>query len=593
MKQIVTLRILSILFLILTSFSNAFASLTPNHTYTITVQGISSSGGIVDLNVTTQATSDSSGIMAFRFTGSVVPTRDEYNFLLVSILDNNATIRRAIIPAPEDQSAIDLGISPMTESQTEALLNAMASNHTDNPMLVLFCSLVIRSGAFDDTTIESLSSLISDAVMGDNGFNDFITNKVGAEKTNAFYAAIIDQFGEYTAKLKQAVESISSLESKNFRAEAASLLSSILVDASKTAGFDSSVVIAAMKASSDRMEYFNGGDNMPEGVIAALDMIMIANDLKLQADALKNRYLSAMEALNANTSQMERVSGAVDALVESLVAAYQNMEEIFEDEESFDFNPEELEEKMEDIQQDISDAFSAFTGDMAATEDEISAMRSSLGIPEDMPDGAFKYISRTGHEYYWPITTVIALNWLNTNYPQLKYTRNNSPIPASMLWLPERTDFTEFPFDNLPAILQSVFGIKQDLEILYIQRVMGEIAASYDIVMPQEERDGFLEEEPEIADADDAGLVEWFDSQDDNDDEDPANDPDITMGYTLTAFRHLNDLAPCLTSYELQVLDDWYLYQEKAMKDQIYNATGITDIQLQSVFDALKNPDID
>ncbi len=594
MKQIkMIVRIFAFLFFLLIPVSGVFAALTPNHSYTVAVDGISSSGSITSINISAQATSDSSGILAFSLTGSTIPTNTEYNFLLVSIRDDATTIRRAIIPAPEDGAAINLGISPMTESQTEALLNVMASEGTDNPMLVLFGSLVIRSGAFGDATINVISSLIGDAIMGDDGFHDFLISKVGTVSTDAFYTAIIGHFGEYTAKLKQAVESASTLESKNFRAEAASLLSSILVESANTAGFDSSVVIAAMKASSDRMEYFNDHDNISDEVTTAIDMIMIVNDLKLQADALKNRYLSAMDTLAGSTSQMDRVSDAVEAFTESLVAAFQSMEEIFEDEESFNFDPDDIEDRMQDIQQDIAVSFSEFTGDMAATEDEIEAMRSALGIPDDVPDGTFKYRTTTGHEYYWPITTVTALNWLNTNFAEFTYTRNNTPIPSAYSWLPDRTNYTAFPYDNMPALLQNMFGLKQDLEILYFQRCMGEIAASYDIVMPPADRAEFLDEEREIADADDAGKVEWFESQDDNDDGNPANDPDITIGYTLNEFNHLNDLAPCLTAYELQVLDEWYLYQETDMKDQVDNATGITDDQLQAVFDALKNPDID
>lgn len=573
--------------------SGIISALTPNHSYTITINGISSSGSIVNLNVTTQATSDSSGKLSFTFSGNTIPIRGDYNFLLINIRDGATTVRRAIIPAPEDGSAIDMGVSPMTESQTEALLDVMASEGTDNPMLVLFGSLIIRSGAFDSTTIGTISSLIGDAIMGDEGFHDFMIENVGLNSTTAFYNSIIDQFGEYTAKLKQSVESATSVESKNFRAEAASLLCSILVEAASAAGFDSSVVISAMKSASDRMEYFADRDNIPDEVTNAIDMIMIANDLKLQADSLKFRYLSAMEVLNASDGQMSRVSEAVETLAGSLVAAYQSMEGLFEDEESFNFDPDDIEERMEEIQDAMSDAFSAFIGDIAATEDEIASMRQALGIPENIPEGSFKYRTRNGGEHYWSITTVIALNWLSSNYPNLSYARSNTPIPASCAWLPERKDYQAFPYDNLPALLRNVFGLKQDLEILYLQRVMGEIAASYDIVMPVADREVFLEEEPDIAEADLAGKVEWFELNDDNDDDDPANDPDITLGFTLISFGHLNDLAPCLTAYELGMLDEWYLYNEAVMKGQISNVTGITDSQLQAVFNALKNPDID
>jgi hypothetical protein len=100
-----------------------------------------------------------------------------------------------------------------------------------------------------------------------------------------------------------------------------------------------------------------------------------------------------------------------------------------------------------------------------------------------------------------------------------------------------------------------------------------------------------------------AGKIEWFET-DNDEDNDAVNDPDVVQGYTWTgydagaagsndAFSHLNDLAPFLTGYELQVLEEWYLNQEADLKSQIANAAEITASQLQAVFDALKNPQID
>lgn len=599
-----TAKILVFFIMVLMPISGAFA-LTANHQYTVVVDGISSIGTVTDLNISTQATTNSSGILSFSFNGSTIPTRSTYNFLLVSIEDSGTAIRRAIVPAPADGSAINLGISPMTESQTQALLNVMASEGTDNPMLVLFGSLIIRSGAFDTATLNTLSSLIGDAIMGEDGFNDFLVSKVGTTATNAFYTAIVDQFGEYTAKLKQAVEGSSTLESKNYRASAASLLSAILIEAAETAGFNSSYIIAAMKASSDRMEGFIEGETLSEDVLGALDMVMIVNDLKLQADELKQKYLSAMSVLDASSAQLDRVSDAVDNLAASLAAAYQDMEEIFQDEEQFDADADAIDDKLDIVRTAMNTAFSTFMSDVAAEDEEITALRTALGVPSGVPAGAFQFMTRDGDTVNWPITTVVALNWLSTNYPGFTYARATTTVPAAVSWIPGRTDFTAYPYDNLPVLLQNVFGLKQDLEILYYQRYLGEICASYDIVMPTADRAAFLTDESDdfLNAANTAGKVQWFESQADEDN-DATNDADVIAGYTWTgydagpagsktAFTYLNDLSPFLTAYELQVLDAWYLNQETAMKGQISNVTGLTSTQMQAVFDALKSPQID
>jgi len=593
---------------VLMACSSAFA-LTPNHQYSVTVDGINSDGSIDDLNIVTYATTNDSGVLSFSFGSGVAPTRSSYNFLLVSIEDGGVAIRRAIFPAPVSGFPTNLGASPTTESQTAALLNAMADNGTDNPMFVLLGSLIIRSGAFDIATLDILSSMIGNAIVGEGGFDDFLVAKVGTSARDALYSAIVDQFGDYTAQLKQAVEETSTLEAKNYRATAASLLSAILVESADTAGFNYAYIIAAMKAASDNIEKFIGsggpGASLDEDVINVVDMIMIVNDLKLQAEVVKQKYIGAMSVLEASSEQSAKVINAVDNLSDILTSAFQDMEALFEDEEQFNPDDDEIDNKLNEVQNTISTGFSTFMSDMAANDEEITALRSALGVPEEVPADAFQFKTPDGADINWPITTVVVLNWLNTGYSGLTYARAVTTVPAAVTWIPGRTDFTDVPYDNMPALLQNVFGLQEDLQILYNQKYLGEICASYDIVMPSADRAGFLLDEGDVflTAANDNGVIQWFES-DDDEDNNALNDPDVIAGYSWTgydagaagsndAFSHLNDLAPFLTGYELQILEEWYLNQETELKSRISNAAGITGSQLQAVFDALKNPQID
>jgi hypothetical protein len=223
-----------------------------------------------------------------------------------------------------------------------------------------------------------------------------------------------------------------------------------------------------------------------------------------------------------------------------------------------------------------------------------------------VPPDAFKFRTLTGAEINWPITTVVVLNWLDTYYPNLSYTRATTPVPAAVTWLGSRTDFTAYPYDTVPNCMQSVFGLREDLAILYNQRYLGEICASYDVVMPSADRAGFIADEDEaiISAAYNDGAIQWFESENDEDN-DAVNDPDVTAGYSWPgynsggpagskdAFSHLNDVYPFLTGHELQILEEWNMNQETDMKNRIGNASGISDSQVQALMNALKDPQID
>ncbi|MCM8781668.1 MAG: hypothetical protein NC828_01220 [Candidatus Omnitrophica bacterium] len=627
--------IIVIIALVLSIFAPQFSyadPLTAGATYTITVDAINSSGSIVSLGLSTTAVADSNQKLTFSFTG--VPTRDSYNFLLVTTKDSDGTVvRRAIVPAPAAGDTVNLGVSPMTKAQTEAMLSAMQAAGTDDPIMVLFGFVIIRSGGFSSEDISHLANAARLAII--NGFNVYLEDKIGATKMALFRNAIVSRLSDYTANLKESVDAATSTASKDQRAEAAALLPQILIEAAAEADFDVGYITAAMKAASDQFETYlltpaneGGGADMDEAAVAAVDRVMMANYLKLSAERVRKKYTAALTTLNATQDQITRLNDAITTLTNSLLDAFQKMEELFEDEEGT-WTADEADSKFENVNTDINNAFNTFMADIASTNSEIDEMVQSMSTGFDIPlanlnnikdpnsdgdytDGIFTFWNMAGTQHNWPITMTVPVIWVANNYGNnFAYTRDTLALPKGMTWIPHilegnyvRTDWGDFdvqgvidddadegngiPNDELciPAGLAALFGLREDVEIIMARKWAGLAAASKDMTQAGYNMlENFPDDRTLATNHINQGKLTLLDSEDT-----PTNDD--TEGALLDSFEILNELNPWLTGYETEGLEDLALSRIAERKADITVTSGtITDAQKQALIDVAVMPD--
>lgn len=604
--------------------SRAWA-LTAGTTYTVEVDAIGSTGSIVDLALSTTTTADSNGKISFSLTD--VPTQSSYNFLLVTIKDSNGiAVRRSLCPTAAAGSTTNLGISPMTDEQVSAMLTAMSTASTDDPIMVLFGFIIVRTAGFTSADVTHLANLGRLAIR--NGFNVYLEAKIGAAKMSTFRTAIVTGLGTYASNIKESVQATTATDAKNQRAEAASLLSQVLIDAASTADFDVGFINAAMDAAGDQAEDYLSGDGstMAEATVSAIDSVMSSNYMKLAAERLRKRYTAALTTLSASASQVTRVNTAITTLSAALLAAFQGMEDAFSDEEALG-SKASIDAEFTEAQTAMNTAFNQFLANIASTNAEIDQMITDIsngfGIPVatlNLLRGAAATNSQ-GQAYYngmftfrdssgsgvnnWPITMVVPVSWVSTNYATtFTYARDTLGVPVAMVWLDadddgDTTDASyqkrhDFDATNsntvagdekgMPAGLAALFGMREDMEIINARKWAGLSAASRDML--QSGYNGLSTADKATPDGQiAAGTLTLIAS------EDTAAADDAT-GATLTQAQlsPLNDLKPWTTATEKEGLQDLYFTRVTAVANNIGPAT-ITAAQKKALVDTSTMPD--
>lgn len=606
MKRVVTFLIFGLILNVFCANTVPAAALTPGATYTVEVYPITSNGSLGARSSLTTATAGSDGKLTFSLAN--LPNFPTYNFLLVRTKDANGDIvRQAIAPAPADGAETLLGISPASVSQTGAMLKAMADAGSDDPVMVLFGFTLIRTGALDESDIETMGDLARDAVL--NGFNAYLEGKIGPTKMQAFRNAVQNRLGGYTAKIKELIDSADAGMKQNFRGEAGAMLSRFLVEAAAAAGVDPALIPPAMKAMSDQAELHAGG--LSEEMTACTDVVMASTYLKIMAEVMKQKYSSGLDVLGASAEQIDRMNLAIRNFSDALVGIFADFESLFENEEEMP-TVEDLEDKMADMQAAFRTAFNTFMADSASTVEELDAMVDSLksgvcpatgnqaaceasidafkGPSDDYLGlgGFFQVRNLIGEPLRWPIPMVAAVKWVADNHPtQFHYTRDDLD-PAPQHWLNSRHDFTG-PF--VPSALSHILGLREDIEIVYGRRMAGEIAASCDI---HEDLWDSLSDSEKVAytgmtdnpNTDGEPRVLRIVASENTAEQDDLDGLNTSL---VPAFTHCNDMAPFLNGYELQGLEDILLERLAVLKENI-GPEAVTDAQRQALIDVLSAP---
>ncbi len=605
-------------------YGPGYAALTPSATYTVKIYPIASNGTQGSVAVSTTAVADANGKISFSLTG--VPLSDSgYNFILIEVQDSNGTtVRRSLAPAPSSGSTTSLGVSPVTEAQTEAILSAMQAAGSDDPIMVLFGFTLVRSGGYSDDDVTHLGNMAKTCVL--SGFNTYLEGEIGAVKMATFRSAVQSRLGQYTAKIKDAVDSITNeATAKAYRGEASALLSQLLIDSAAAAGFDPSLINAAMDAMRDYAEQYLSNNAMSDATEQSIESIMGGTYQKIRAEAVRKKYTSALAALDASESQVTRMNAAITTLSDAMQSAFEQFETLFGDETLA--TQAEIEAAYTIMNNTMQTAFSNFMAGCASTKAEIDDMVAAMktgfcggdagaqaqidsfkdpNTDDDYSDGMFCFRDMGGNVRYWPIPLVVAVSWVASNYPDdFTYTRDtdeNLHAPEFMNWLDSdcnpgngvdkhRHDFSGG--FGMPNALAAIFGIQEDLEIIKNRRWAGEMAASADMALAaynalaaadKAEADAFIAGGPGGLALGKAFDLEIIAAED-------TAAADDAQGVNAANCNHVNDMPPYTTSAERKGLEDLMLQRIEERKTAIGPA-GITATQKQAMIDALTMPDL-
>lgn len=511
------------LFIAALSASGSYAALTPGQTYTVEIAPVNTDGTIGSAIATTTATANSSGKVEFTVTG--LPTSSTYKFFVITIKNlDGTTARRAIAPAAAAGSTTNLGVSPVTEGQAEALITALRNAGSDDPMVVLLGFSFIRSGGFSQADATALGNLAKAAILGSNGFNNALLELLSNDtaKLTAFKNAIQSRLGQYTAKLKDSVDNITdAAAAKNARAQGGALLTQLLMDAAEEAGFPSMYINMAFKGVGQEAESNMAG--MSATARSTINSIMESMFNKIGAENLKKKYSIALTNLNATGDSVTKMNTAIENLNTRMTSAFQDFEALFQNESSMPTEAQ-ITAAQDAINTVMQTAFNSFISDAESTTGQIDTMVGAMKtgfcpVPDpgnicndtlnnmkgtgDYTNGMFAFRGSDNAAKRWPITMTVPVTWVVSNYAQtFTYTRDTLAVPAAMQWLDsddwkvggvpgankKRHDWDDVDRNgvagdqiSMPGSLAALFGLREDIDIIKARLWAGQSAGSCDV----------------------------------------------------------------------------------------------------------------
>ncbi|MGA7800958.1 MAG: hypothetical protein WCC36_09110 [Gammaproteobacteria bacterium] len=466
--------------------NSACAALTPGGAYTVVLSKINSDGTVTAVS-TTSATADSNGKISFSL--SNVPNAPATNFVLLQVKDaTGKVVRQGIAAAPAAGSSNLVGINDLSDVQATALLQALAAAKTDDPIMVAFGLVLVRSPSLTATDAAYLASGATAAIEGTGGFVDFLTsNGVTAAQLATLRQNLVHNatsgaldLSSYMANFKKAVDATSATTAADELAKAGGFMADIFIDAASAAHIDLSLILAAHDAAGDAANTSPDMQKVSSAFMASIGQSMNAFHTRIGAMALRADYTNALTALGASGSEVTRFNTAV----QNMMTGYQALDSQFAD---FFQNPQnyttsQTQALQTQIDQAYTQVFTTFSTDIASTAAEISTMKSAvaaaMGVTvASLPPNLGTDTDFNGHTVNWPIPQTVAVTWLANmlqNHGTFAYTRDTLAVPSDMSWLngntQTRTDFTGM---GMPAEFAGLMGLMEDVSI--VQNTQDEI----------------------------------------------------------------------------------------------------------------------
>jgi len=533
MKNKTTLFAAFLLLPALLGFHSVAHALTAGTSYTIAVEKLKADGTLTSvsggdtLGVSTTVTADANGKIAF--TLSNMPNNTTCNFLTTTVTDNssNTVVRRSVAPCPNVNATMPMGVSPLTNSQADAMIAAAAAAATDDPILVLFGFAIVRSSSPTSAELSSLATMIKNGISGTDGVAGFtfgtdgyvqylLENGVTTAQLATYRTEIVKLLANkttgYSKFIKDSVDAATAAAASDARGEAAGKLFGFLVTAAATTGF-----------SPDRvMEAFDAMGAVVVPLLTAATPGTISNATsqgvnsnvggalqRLKADRAVDKYTRALTTMGATGTDLTQFQNAGTTLVNSMTAAIKAYEAVFTGSET----QAEVSAAETTNQTAMQNAFNAFitalaasgaaTDTVATTGTRIGQMianiDTALGTATGLTGASFQFFKSDGTAVMWPINMVIMTDFFSTvktNGGDVTYTRagaTSPSIPSTITWIGTCSVVNNFNNQNkancesttsgvgvwtavrtsiagIPTPYKTLFDMKQDIEILEFTR---------------------------------------------------------------------------------------------------------------------------
>jgi hypothetical protein len=473
--------------------------LAANSTYSITVSKLNTSGVLEELETVTGAT-DAEGVLSFTLTH--VPTKDEANFVFVTIKDGSGTVvRQGMAPAPPPGDNNATGLNYLSTTQADVLVRAAGIIGSDDPIVAAYLFIILRSPLMTAADVDNVAYLGRDALTDPNvGFESYLlSNGVTAEKLADLKSCLIynpdnnaKTLRNYTRNFFNAVAASDSAEASAEMQKAGGFMAEIFLDAGTCSGVEPGLISAAHDAAGDGVDSEGRYSALTAGFRNSIDTAMSTFNRRIALVRISADYTNALNALSATGAQVTQYLAGVTGLMQASSDVDQEFADYYMDRDAYLSGHSG--ETDESVRQAMNDAYSvawtqfqtAIAADnaaIAAMEAELVDANPSLNLPPDFGT----YYDQSGATKNWPISQVVLVSWLADS--TFDYgPRDNTAIPQMMeQWMgscdnPSYWDYGSCTanggtwttgrhvYDTQSAVFDAYLALQEDLNILQMKK---------------------------------------------------------------------------------------------------------------------------
>lgn len=436
--------------LLLAGTATAFAAvsadpLLANTRYTITLQKLTSAGALVTLENTT-GTTDADGVLSF--TLNSVPTKDEANFIFVTVKDGNGVVvRKGVSPAPPANDNNATGLNLLSTKQADALIQAAGIVGSDDPIVAAYLFIILRSPDITDDDIGNIAHMGIDALTNPTiGFESYLLSHGVSEgaledlKKCLIYNPDAERktLRDFARYFFNAVDAADDNAASAEMQKAGGFMAEVFLDAGVCAGVDASKILAAHDAAGDGAEAGGHMANLPLSVRSSIETSMTTFNRRISIFRITSEYTKALNALGASGAQVTQFLDSVNTMMQVSAAVDTQFSGYYMDRAAYlADNPGGYTTDAQ-VQEAMNTAYSAgwsqFQSAIAASDAEIAAMIAQLQAANPglvLPPDFGMWIDQNGAPQNWPVTQVVLVNWMaDTTFDYGP--RDNTAIPAAM-----------------------------------------------------------------------------------------------------------------------------------------------------------------